>query len=173
MHLLGTRAQAGVFILHYVELDLQISVHVLDLFRLLFEHWRLVSLSHSLVPGRRGLVVDQIWSLRDDAGREALAFAAALSGLGGGSTAEEDVSRTVVVDDLLDDLPTRVATFSCTSWHLLAIVHGLDWHEWVLLELRRLEVTSVVLALPVRVSNESNEGFRLTVTTQEDRTCSV
>jgi hypothetical protein len=111
--------------------------------------------------------------LRDDAGREALAFAATLSGLGGGSTTEEDVSRTVVVDDLLDDLPTRVATFSCTILHLLAIVHRLDWHEWVLLELRRLEVTSVVLALPVRVSNESNEGFRLTVTIQEDRTCSV
>lgn len=110
MHLLRARPQPSVLIFRYIILDFQVSVHVLYFISVIF-----LEIHRSLVDflqctlGRRALhLVDQLVAARNNARSKAVSLSFARSCAWQcrreSSAREQNVTRPVVVDDLLDHL---------------------------------------------------------------------
>ena len=134
VHLLGLRAQPRILVPRYVVLDLQIPVHVSDLFFLsLPENRCLVRLKRvALSRGRNRKWPSRVIVINSTTSPS---WCSCLGCLGHGQlpiTTEQNVATSVVVDDLLVDTvtfrPARVVREHSGAGH--ALVHGLDAH-WV------------------------------------------
>ena len=123
MHLLTPSPQSCVLILRDVVLNLEVSIHVLEVFALLlFENWSLVCLAYIL----GAIITNLLGSFILDVIGHWVSV----------STAEEDVARAIVMDNLLDHLSLIVVVLGwCRlGCHSLHAKHWLDWD--LILEVR-------------------------------------
>ena len=107
MHLLSASAEPCVLILCDIELNFEVTVHILDLFSLLLLEWvRLVGLGQGLITSRRTLVLFKSLLVADQARSDSAScrLASLWKRRAQASAAEQNIAGAIVVNNLLDYL---------------------------------------------------------------------